>query len=74
MSTQDFVLKFVGEHWFLTFIALCFVYGLGLTALRLVIRLFRMIKVLVRGWPPSHLDADGDWKPQPEEGATHEHP
>jgi hypothetical protein len=25
-------------------------------------RLFRTITVLFRGWPPSHLDADGDWK------------
>jgi hypothetical protein len=28
-------------------------------------RLMRTIKVCVRGWPPEHLDADGDWKPEP---------
>ena len=26
-------------------------------------RLLRTIKVVVRGWPPEHLDADGDFKP-----------
>lgn len=28
-------------------------------------RILRTVKVLVRGWPPIHLDADGDWKPIP---------
>jgi len=27
---------------------------------RIVSRFFRMIMVSLRGWPPSHLDADGD--------------
>lgn len=30
-------------------------------------RLLRTIKVLARGWPPAHLDADGDWQPRAEE-------
>lgn len=30
-------------------------------------RVFRMVMVACRGWPPSHLDADGDWKPKDEE-------
>lgn len=67
MSTQDFILQFVGEHWFLTFLALVFAYGLAALALKLVVRLFRMLTVMARGWPPEHLDADGDWKPEPEE-------
>jgi hypothetical protein len=25
-----------------------------------------LIRVAVRGWPPAHLDADGDWKHEPE--------
>lgn len=25
-----------------------------------IIRLYRMVTVMVRGWPPAHLDADGD--------------
>lgn len=28
-------------------------------------RAYRMIMVSLRGWPPAHLDADGDWKPEP---------
>lgn len=24
------------------------------------------VKVLARGWPPAHLDADGDWRPKDE--------
>jgi len=34
-------------------------------AMKLVNRVLRTIKVAVRGWPPPHLDADGDWKPEP---------
>ena len=30
-------------------------------------RFFRVLKVWVRGWPPPHLDADGDWKPEKKE-------
>ncbi len=32
--------------------------------LRIWTRLMRMIMVRKHGWPPSHLDADGDWKPK----------
>jgi uncharacterized membrane protein HdeD (DUF308 family) len=28
---------------------------------RIFSRFFRMIMVSFKGWPPSHLDADGDW-------------
>lgn len=28
--------------------------------IRLSSRLFRMVMVSIRGWPPAHLDADGD--------------
>lgn len=27
-------------------------------------RMLRSLNVAIRGWPPSHLDADGDWKPE----------
>jgi hypothetical protein len=30
-------------------------------------RILRTVKVAVRGWPPEHLDADGDWKPVPKD-------
>jgi hypothetical protein len=28
-------------------------------------RLMRHLNVRRAGWPPAHLDADGDWKPEP---------
>lgn len=34
-------------------------------AVQTVSRLFRMITVALRGWPPPHLDADGGWNPDP---------
>lgn len=30
--------------------------------LRLFSRFFRMLMIRKHGWPPSHLDADGDFK------------
>jgi len=30
-------------------------------------RFLRMLMVRKHGWPPSHLDADGDWKPEAKE-------
>jgi hypothetical protein len=28
-------------------------------------RFLRHLNIRKHGWPPSHLDADGDWKPEP---------
>lgn len=39
-------------------------------ALKLCSRILRSINVAVRGWPPEHLDADGDWKPEREAGES----
>jgi hypothetical protein len=33
-------------------------------------RTLRTINVAINGWPPEHLDADGDWKPEPEKEET----
>jgi hypothetical protein len=35
--------------------------------LKIFTRIYRMIMVSRKGWPPSHLDADGDWKPKSKE-------
>ena len=32
--------------------------------LRMWIRFMRMLSVRSKGWPPPHLDADGDFKPE----------
>lgn len=38
---------------------------LPLDAIRLIIvRLIRRSIVSKHGWPPAHIDADGDWKPE----------
>lgn len=31
-------------------------------AVRIVIRCTRSINIAIRGWPPEHLDGDGDFK------------
>lgn len=43
--------------------ALFLYYGVN-GAIRLLSRFFRLLTVAIRGWPPPHLDADGDWKPE----------
>jgi len=35
--------------------------------IRIWSRFMRMLMVRKHGWPPEHLDADGDWKPEPKE-------
>ena len=60
------------QHEFLAWCALWLVWGViwlaavvAEVAWKLCNRLLRTIKVCVRGWPPEHMDADGDWKPEP---------
>ena len=69
------ILTFMGEHPWQTFFLLPFA-SLALFVCMLFLeycikivfltinRMLRTIKVCVRGWPPDHLDADGDWKPK----------
>lgn len=59
------------NHGFLAWCALWLVWGVvWLVAVafeigfRLLNRIMRTIRVCARGWPPAHLDADGDWRPQ----------
>jgi len=55
-------LEWCGRHPIITILALWAVSELILKGLN---RTYRMIMVSIRGWPPAHLDADGDWKPIP---------
>jgi len=51
--------EFAMQHPVATaFIVCCFLYVIGL----MWIRTMRTIMVATRGWPPPHLDADGDFK------------
>lgn len=72
-STASLISAWATEHWWLAF-WLAFWLGAWafLTAVAavhlaqvLVVRPLRAIMVLARGWPPAHLDADGDWRPVP---------
>lgn len=53
----------VNTHWFLSFLL---VYSIIYGVLGLVSRTYRFVLILFKGWPPSHLDADGEWKPKPD--------
>lgn len=57
-------LAFAGEHPLLT----GFFGYLALEAFcKAANRLVRAVVIAARGWPPSHLDADGDWRPVPKD-------
>lgn len=67
------VFEWTNHHGFLAWCALWLGWGLIALAIaafdisfKLLNRILRTIKVCVRGWPPPHLDADGDWKVEPE--------
>lgn len=54
------IYQFMGENPFLTF----FLAWLALHLMGVVYsRTMRAIMVCKNGWPPEHLDADGDFKP-----------
>lgn len=59
--------QWADTHWWLAFWlafwALVFAYGALLVVNRTIIRVLRFVKILARGWPPEHLDADGDYRP-----------
>lgn len=61
---------FWSQHPFLAWCALWLLWGavcIVLTVLNLAGRVIRFGMVATRGWPPQHLDADGDWKPKPDD-------
>lgn len=68
----QFLLDFAANHPFLFWCALWLAWlplllpfaALNVT-FRLVNRLLRTIKVACRGWPPEHLDADGNFRELP---------
>ena len=64
-----FILSFANEHWFLAWCALWLpVLAAGLLVrliLTILTRTYRVIMITLRGWPPAHVDADGDWRPAP---------
>ena len=63
--TTEFM-QWANEHWWLAFWLafwmLVFTYSILMGLLFSLRRIMRAAVVLIRGWPPAHLDADGDWK------------
>lgn len=66
ISTNPWQTFFLGPFILLLLVTGAWILG-GITnfVFRLINRLLRTIKVCIRGWPPEHLDADGDFKPVP---------
>lgn len=63
---SEFFTAFGQLHGGIQFFLICLI-GCVLRCILLIIsRLYRTTMVCARGWPPPHLDADGDWKPEPE--------
>lgn len=68
LTFYAFALAFASEHYFLTWCLLWLLWPivtLPSLAFRLINRTYRVINIAIRGWPPAHVDADGDWKPEP---------
>lgn len=66
---MDVLTWFLELYWVFKIMVLVLVWCVGRLAAGLAFRLgnriLRTVKVCARGWPPAHLDADGDWKPRP---------
>ena len=61
MPVTDFILKFAGEHWFLSFLIICAVYYTLKTPYLVWNRFLRSRNIKHHGWPSNPLmDADGD--------------
>lgn len=56
--------EFLGSYWFPVLIGLYIIARYGFRSWN---RLMRHMNVRNAGWPPAHLDADGDFKVDPEE-------
>lgn len=48
---------FCGSYVFIAMVLYFLVNGIC----KILSRFFRMVMVLTKGWPPNHLDADGDF-------------
>ncbi len=67
-DTIAFLVALGQLHGFNVFILICAVYYLlRYVFYSLPIRLIRSFNIRKCGWPPAHLDADGDFKPEPKD-------
>lgn len=59
------ILEWCGRHYLLAIVGLLIAENFVGAVYS---RTLRAIMVSIKGWPPAHLDADGDWKSEPEAG------
>ncbi len=52
-------LAFASEHWIVVILMIVLVGDLFWISLK---KILRTINIVCRGWPPSHLNCDGDFK------------
>jgi hypothetical protein len=58
------MMELIAAHWITASILVVIAADL---AGKIVVRMLRTINIIFRGWPPAHLDADGDWQPMPDQ-------
>lgn len=61
-------LQFAGQHPWLAFFLACVLSSVVTAPFKFAFRAYsrslRARNIAARGWPPEHLDADGDFKPE----------
>jgi len=62
MNLYQFVLAFADEHWFLSFLIIFGTVNFCCWPFQLVNRWIRSRNIKNAGWPPTHLNADGEQK------------
>ena len=62
------IFEFIADHYFYTFLLGIFYLFVAGQVLQFVLnfwnRFLRHLSVRKHGWPPGHLDTDGDWPPK----------
>lgn len=63
------ILKFILSGFWIFVGTTILLNGFAFFTVNMIVRMWarymRYLSVKSKGWPPSHLDADGDWKSQP---------
>lgn len=59
--------EFMGSFWLPILLAVYIIAHYGFLCWN---RLMRHLNIRRAGWPPTHLDADGDFKPEPKPEAA----
>jgi hypothetical protein len=60
MTFYEFALKFTTEHPWFTLLILLALWELASLPFKTVNRVIRHRNIAKAGWPPEHVDADGD--------------